>query len=102
MNNVLKNFNNRKLKDLESIEQCLYCPPPRIGTDCNTLIRESDKKMNLCKSFIYYYRLLELSSINLKKHKDDKDTIENINEMIKEYYDYYQVIVEKVKSSDYA
>lgn len=101
MNNILKEFNENKIEDLGLIEQLLISTPPKLGASLSNLIEENDTKMNLCKSFIYYYRLLELSQINLRKYKDDKDTLKNIKEMIFEDYKQYNNILEKVKSGKY-
>lgn len=97
LNAILKEFNRTKLEDLDLIEKILTSTPPKFGASVNELIEENDIKMNLCKSFIYYYRLLELSIINLKKYKNDKDTLENINEMITEYYKQYNKLLEELK-----
>lgn len=89
----IKKFNKRKLEDLDKLERILTVGSPRFGANINELVKESDNVIRLAKGFIYYYRMLEVLSINLKKYKDDEDTLQNIYEMIEENYNSYMEAV---------
>lgn len=94
---IIKKFNKSKLEDLSQLERILTIGYPRFGVNANELIEETDNIINLAKSFIYYYRMLEMSIINLKTYKDDEDTLQNIYELVEENYNSYIEIVEIIK-----
>lgn len=97
MNNIIRNFNKNKLDDLLIIHKKLSLAEPRFGASCEELLKEVDRITNLSGAFIYYYVLLEMSEINIKKYKDDEDTLNDIYESIKDNYDQYCRILEEIK-----
>lgn len=94
---IIKKFNKSKLEDLSQLEKILTIGSPRFGANSNELIEETDNIIRLARAFIYYYRMLEMSIINLKKYKDDEDTLQNIYELVEESYNSYIKIVELIK-----
>lgn len=82
MNKIAKEFNERKLKDLETVHRKLAAGSPRFGADAGATAFEQGEIMNNCSSFIYYYMLLEFNIKNLNIYKDDKETLEEINNSI--------------------
>lgn len=94
---IIKKFNKNKLDDLSRLEQILTIGSPRFGANLNELIKETDDIIRFARTFIYYYRLMEMSIINLKTYKDDKDTLQNIYECVEENYNLYTNVVELIK-----
>ena len=82
MNKIAKEFNARKLNDLEVIYRKLAVCPLKFGASLNGVAIEQDEIMNNCSCFIYYYILLEFNIKNLNIYKDDKETLEGINKSI--------------------
>ena len=97
MSNILKEFNERKIKDIEIIQRKLATGTPRFGAPLDQVVFENSEIMNKCSSFLYYYMLIEMSIKNLKTYKDDKETLRDINETMEEYYAQYNMLIDQIK-----
>lgn len=97
MNNMIKEFNERKFNDMEIVHKRLSTGTPRFGAPINQVVLENGEIMNKCSSYLYYYMLIEMAIKNLKVYKDDEETLRDIRESIKEYYSQYIIIVDQIK-----
>ena len=97
MNNIIKEFNERKLSDIEIVQRKLATGSPRFGAPIDQIVYENSQIMNLCSSFLYYYMLIEMAIKNIKIYKDDKETLKDIHETITEHHKQYKIIIDKIK-----